>query len=86
MQTCSVICHSAFDSKFERKRADMPERSRAKNRQRNFNLSSRRRVCQKTCGGAAFEKRGDSRSANLFVAGNGTGVTEDWSDKGIVDQ
>ena len=26
------------------------------------------------------------RSANLFVAGNGTGVTEDWSDKGIVDQ
>ena len=35
---------------------------------------------------ALLLKKGDSRSANLFVAGNGTGVTEDWSDKGIVDQ
>ena len=74
-----VICHSAFDSKFEKKKGGHAGKEQSKRIDREILICDPEEVCRDFAD-SFFEKKGRQQSANLFVAGNGTGVTEDWSD------
>ena len=86
MQTCSVICHSAFDSKFEKKGRTCRKGAEQRIDREILICDPEEEYVRRLAEALLLKKEVTAGVRICSSPGNGTGVTEDWSDKGIVDQ